>query len=112
VIFQAYRLIASQNFSDATGDQVTVYVTSAYEYIFKVPCGNYKLKPIRGMPNLLEGWDTLDYYWLDDWSSSAGRRMDVSRRHRVQAGSRGNCVLQRLNVNNAEPMKHTVQSEP
>jgi len=39
VIFEAYRLIASQNFSDATGDQVTVYVTSAYEYIFKVPCG-------------------------------------------------------------------------
>jgi len=39
------------------------------------------------MPNLLEGWDKLDYYWLDDWSSSAARRMDVSRRHRVQAGS-------------------------
>jgi hypothetical protein len=39
------------------------------------------------MPNLLEGWDTLHYYWLDDWNSSAGRRKDVSRRHRVKAGS-------------------------
>lgn len=58
----------------------------------KVLCSNYKLKPIRGMPNLLEGWDTLDGYWLDDWSSSAGRRMDVSRHHRVQAGSGGHSV--------------------
>lgn len=66
---------------------MTIYVTSAYEYFFKVPCGNYKLKPIRGMLNLLEGWDTLDYYWLDGWNSSTGRRMDVSRRHRVKAGS-------------------------
>jgi hypothetical protein len=39
------------------------------------------------MLNLLEGWDTLDYYWLDGWNSSTGRRMDVSRRHRVKAGS-------------------------
>ena len=57
-----------------------MYVTSAYEYIFKVPCGNYKLKPIRGMPKRY------------DWSSSAGRRMDISRHHRVQAGSGGHSM--------------------
>jgi hypothetical protein len=92
IIFEAYRFFANQNFSDAIGGQVAVYVTSAYEYILKVPCGNYKLKPIRGMPNLLEGWDPLVYYWLDNWNASAGSRMDVSRRHRVQAGSADHSV--------------------
>jgi hypothetical protein len=56
-------------------------MTSAYEYILKVPCVNYKLKPIRGIPTFLEGWDPLIYYWLDNWSASAGSRMDVSRPH-------------------------------